>query len=339
MSAQLCGLFHNNEPMSATRTHGVVTLANDVVFEWLAAFCESHHRHNPGIPLTVIPFDERTTATERLVSRYGYEMLQGAAPAEIDEIFTPWFEGNSFKAHYMRKFCAWDTFDDFMFVDADVVFLRDISPYFDAFAKTDADFAHFATDIERVYHPGEFRDRMVREHNASGFNSGVFLSRRGVLSAQRVREIAESETTARDRPQISDLLDQGLMNYCVDISDLKVADANDLVTDIVVAGALMRIVPSDDGYILSDKRVPQSGRHVSMLHWAGYKAQPLMAYRRLFLSYRLPNASVVTKAIFNLRGLSKMLAKLTPKRVWDRLSWVPYRLRSWLSARGLARWP
>jgi hypothetical protein len=329
-------LGHNGR-MGSRGRHGVVSLGNDVVIEWVNAFCESLHRNSPGVPLIMIPFDERIAETRRVVESYGYEMLDGPGPAQIDEIFTPWFSGNSFKAHYMRKFCAWETFDTFLFADADVVFLRDLSSYFDAYAESDAEFVHFATDMERVYLPGELRERMVAEHNASGFNSGVFMSSRGVFTAERLREI--TEIAAPDRAQLSDLLDQGLMNYAVDVSDLRVADANELVPDVAVAGALMRIVPSGDGYVLSDKRVPQSGRGVSILHWAGYKPQPTMAYRRLFLRYRLPGASPVQRALFDLRGVGKMARKTTPQTLWLRLSWVPYRLRSWLSARGLARWP
>jgi hypothetical protein len=323
--------------MSSPGSQGVVCLGNDVVLEWLRAFCESLSRHNPALPLTLIPFDDRIEQTARLLDRYGYTVLEHPRPSEIDAIFTSYYRGDSFKAHYMRKFCAWDTYDSFLFADADVIFLRDVMPYFTAFAGSDADFVHFATDIERVYRPGELRERMLARHHSAGFNSGVFMSRRGVVTPERVREVAE--TAAADRPQFADDLDQGLMNYCIDTGNIRVANANDLVQDIVVAGALMRIVESGGTLALDDRRVPQSGRAVSILHWAGYKPDPFMPYRRLFLSYRLPGANVLQRTLFNGRAAARMLRKATPARLYRRLRWAPYRLRSWFSARGLAKWP
>ncbi len=163
--------------------------------------------------------------------------------------------------------------------------LRPLDPYFEAFERADADFVHFATDMVQVYQPGPLRERMIAEHDVAGFSSGTFRGRGGQLDGAKVRAIAA--TTGPLRSEFVDNLEQTLINYCVDVSGLHKADANDLVDDLAVAGALMRLTGSGDDLKLADRRVPYSGRNVSMIHWAGYSLSSLMPYRRTFLRYRL----------------------------------------------------
>jgi hypothetical protein len=317
-------------------SHGVVCLGNDAVVEWTIAFCESVHRHNPGLPVTLIPFDGNCAQTKAVLDRYGYDLLDDPMLAEMDALGSEYFPEGGLKTHIMRKFCAWKSYESFLYLDTDIVVLRSLEPYFEAFERSGADFVHFATDMVQVYRPGPLRERMVAEHASDGFNSGAFMGRAGALDGAKVNAIAAE--TGPLRPEFVDNLEQTLINYCVDVTDMRKADANDLVDDLAVAGALMRMTGSGDDLTLADRRVPYSGRKVTMIHWAGYSLNLLMPYRSTFLRYRLAGLPAGRRRRYTFDLALSGAAMLKPRFLYHVLRALPYRLRGWLSARGLAKW-
>jgi hypothetical protein len=326
----------SQDPGSPFGARGAVCLGNDAVIDWLIAFCASFCRHNPDLPLTLIPFDEQIERSRELITDYGYTVFAGPSLEQMDRLGDAYFPGDPIKLHTMRKFCAWESYRTFLYLDADVVVLRSLQPYFDALDSSGADFMHFATDMSQVYRPGPLLERMLSEHDSAGFNSGVFIGRRGQLTTERVVALADS--VADLRPQFVDNLEQTFINYCVDVTDLRKADANEELDSMAVAGALMRIVGSGDDFVLEDRRVPYSGRPVSLIHWAGYFLNPLMAYRRTFLRYRLAGASRGERWRYHRRAVAESLRTLSPRHVYHLLRGAPFRLRSWLSARGVVGW-
>jgi len=138
--------------------------------------------------------------------------------------------------------------------------------------------------------------------------------------------------------QAASNLEQTLINYCVDVADLKQVDATEIADVPVVAGALMRLVERDGQLILDDRRVPYSGRPVSAIHWAGYGMGPLMPYRGTFLRYRLAGTAPARRRRYRVEAWADQAAQMTPRHTYHELRGAPYRLRSWLSARGLAKW-
>jgi len=318
-------------------SHGVVCLGNDAVLDWTIAFCESVHQHDPGLPVTLIPFDDAVERTRAVLDRYGYELYQGPMLAQMDALGERYFPGGGpVKKHIMRKFCAWDVYEEFLYLDTDIVVVASLAPYFPMFDRSGADFVHFATDMVQVYREGPLRERMIAEHGAAGFNSGAFMGRRRDLTAAEIERRAEEAGPLR--PEFVDNLEQTLINYCVDMSGLKQADATEISGVPVVAGALMRCVERGGELILDDRRVPYSGRPVSAIHWAGYGMGPLMPYRGTFLRYRLAGAEPAARRRYRLGAWSDQVGQMKPRRTYHTLRNVPYRLRGWLSARGLAKW-
>jgi hypothetical protein len=320
-----------------TPSHGVVCLGNDAVLDWTIAFCESVHQHDPELPLTLIPFDDRIGKTRAVLDRYGYGIYEGPMLAAMDAVGANYFpDGGHVKRHVMRKFCAWDIYDEFLYLDCDIVVVASLAPYFPMLANSGADFVHFATDIVQVYREGPLRARMVGAHGAAGFNSGAFMGRRGDLTAEEISRRADE--TSSLRPEFVDNLEQTLINYCVDVSDMRQLDATEVPDVPVVAGALMRLVNRGGRLILDDRRVRYSGRPVSAIHWAGYGMGPLMPYRKNFLQYRLAGTKRRLRRRYQLDAWAKEAAQMTPRHTYHSLRGAPYRLRGWLSARGLAEW-
>lgn len=318
-------------------SHGVVCLGNDAVLDWTIALCESVHEHDPELPLTLIPFDDGVERTKAVLDRYGYGLYEGPMLARMDALGERYFPGGGHvKTHIMRKFCAWDVYDEFLYLDCDIVVVAPVAPYFRMLERSGADFVHFATDMAQVYRAGPLRERMIAEHGAAGFNSGAFMGRRGDLTAAEI--IRRAEEAAGLRPEFVDNLEQTLINYCVDLSDLTQADATQFDDVPVVAGALMRLVGRGGQLILDDRRVPYSGRPVSAIHWAGYGAGPLMPYRKTFLRYRLAGAGPRLRRRYHLDAWADHAGQMTPRQIYHLLRVAPYRLRGWLAARGLAKW-
>lgn len=318
-------------------SRGVVCLGNDAVLDWTIALCASVHRHDPELPLTLVPFDDSIERTSAVLRHYGYDLYEGPMLDRMDRLGERYFPGEgTIKPHIMRKFCAWDVYDEFLYLDCDIVVLRSLLPYLEAFGADPARFVHFATDMVQVYRPGPLRERMVAEHDSVGFNSGVFMGRRGDLTTATIEARAvEAELL---RGEFVDNLEQTLINYCVDRDGLAKADANDLVENLAVAGALMRLTGKGDDLTLDDRRVPYSGRKVSLVHWAGYGSGPLMPYRDAFLRYRLALSGPATRRRYLVEAWLDQFATLTPRNVYWSIRILPYRLRGWLSARGLAAW-
>jgi hypothetical protein len=318
-------------------SHGVVCLGNDAVLDWTIAFCASVHEQDPGLPVTLIPFDDRVERTAAVLDRYGYDLYDGAMLARMDALGESYFPGGGqVRKHIMRKFCAWDVYDEFLYLDNDIVLVAPVAPYFPMLDRSGADFVHFATDMVQVYREGPLRERMMAEHGAAGFNSGAFMGRRGDLTAAEIeRRAAEAADLRRE---FVDNLEQTLINYCVDVSGLKQADATEFPEVPVVAGALMRCVPRGGQLILEDRRVPYSGRPVSAIHWAGYGKGPLMPYRKTFLHYRLAGATPAQARRYRAQAWLDEAARMTPRHTYHSLRGAPYRIRGWLSARGLAEW-
>jgi hypothetical protein len=318
-------------------SHGVVCLGNDAVLDWTIAFCESVHQHDPELAVTLIPFDDRIEKTKAVLDRYGYGLYDGPMLAPMDALGDRYFpDGGHVKTHIMRKFCAWDVYDEFLYLDCDIVVVASLAPYFPMFARSGADFVYFATDMVQVYRDGRLRERMIAEHGAAGFNSGAFMGRRGDLAADEI--VRRADEASDLRPEFVDNLEQTLINYCVDVAGLKQVDATDFDDVPVIAGALMRLVERDGRLVLDDRRVPYSGRPVSAIHWAGYGIGPLMPYRKAFLRHRLAGIRPALRGRYRLEAWADQAAQMTPRYAYHALRGAPYRLRGWLSARGLAEW-
>ncbi len=313
-------------------------LANDAVLDSLIGLCESLRTHSPALPMTVIPYNSAIERTRALARAYGYDVYEDASLSTMDSFGARYWPGEKTLPHNMRKFCAfWGPYERFLFLDADIVVIHPLEPYFDAFRRSDADFVYFATDIANVYRPGPVRAAMMHHYATAGFNGGTYMGRRGALTAARLEQLRAS--AEEHRHGFVDNLEQSFLNYAVDVGGLVKADAHELVPSLVEAGALMRLKRRNGKLILADARVPESGREVTMIHWAGYHVRPFMPYRRIFLRYRLARRSPRERWGYHVRAFTDAVARVTyktPVRLVRRWRWLA---RNILASRGLVGWP
>lgn len=316
---------------------GIVCLANDGIIDGLIALCESLRANSPDTPLTVIPFDENLALTREVLRRFGHAIYDDASLAEMDAVGARYWPGARWRASTMRKFCAfWGPYDRFLFLDADVVVLRPLDRYFEAVRDQAVQFMYFSTDMTVVYR-APLSDEMVAKHGAVGFNTGVFMGRKGTITPAMVeRALAACRPHRRD---FVDINEQTFLNYVVDVAGLPKVNAHQALPDVIDGWAGMRLKRRGNGFLVADARVPPSGRPVTLIHWAGYPLGPFMPYRSTFLTYRLADAGTVERIAYRASALAaagRGVSARTPLRLayrWRSLS------RNWLHARGHYSWP
>lgn len=322
--------------MTEAPAEGIVCLANDGIIDGLIALCQSLRAHSPGLPLTVIPFDANLTQTLRVAERFRYDVYDDPSLEAMDALGARYWPGDGWRPHTMRKFCAfWGPYERFLFLDADIVALRPLEPYFAAFREAPADVMYFQTDLSMVYRGGVLNE-MVSQHQSVGFQTGVFMGRRGALDAHTLERLLDESRAHRH--EFVDILEQTFLNYAVDVSGLSKLDVHRVVPDEVDAWAGMRLTRTRDGYAIADVRTPWSGRPVTLIHWGGYALGPFMPYRRMFLRYRLAGSGLRQRLAYRAAALTDAVRRIPQRSP----GWLAYRWltlgRNWLAARGYPAW-
>lgn len=297
----------------APRTRGVYVLGNDHVADFLEALFASLRRHSPDLPVRLIPYDDRLTRTRELCRRHRITLHEDASFAALEQIGLNLWTDSPYPTHHrlFRRLCIfWGPFDDFLYLDADVCVLAPLEPLFAAFAGAPAPFASFDVDHERVYLPGPFRDRMIREHGSLGFNSGHFFSRRGALDLARLQFAG-----AAARPfagHFQDRGDQGFLNFAVDHLRLPQVRMNSLVPALADKQWGEQKLRRQDGRMVIDRPGHgEDGKHLALIHWSGH-SRP---------GWHLPNRALY----YHYHGLGKSGLTALRHRTGD--GWAHYLAR------------
>ena len=274
---------------------GVYCMANDPIAPWFRAFVASFRQRHPDVPLVVIPFDDRMDHIRALADEWNAVVLREDAPdiQELTELGCFHYRDNYIFQHYYRKFTVMinGPLSRFLFLDADIIVLESLTPLLALLENADLT-AHNAVvsltnDLSQVYRAGPFYDRMVQKHGSVGFNTGHFLSRKGLFTIEQVRALAMEVY-----PHLPDFLqtDQTFMNYCVDICYPRcIADAHVLIPNLGCTWAGCD-APDHTPAVRALKGLPENEADsvvawIPFLHWAGYGLSMEMPYRDVFLHY------------------------------------------------------
>lgn len=276
------------------RDRGVYVLANDRYLEWTIALLESIRAWNPDLPIRFLPFDDRCARTAALAARYRFSVEEPASLAWLDGVgrrLRPAGGGDGLPVGTYRRFaCFWGAFDEFVFVDSDVVVTCDLDRVIDSLDRTGADLSYMhAASLDVVYAdaaalPGTSTPPRV------GINGGVWAARRGVVSEQGFRAVA-----ARLEPHRQQIInsDQTVLSYLVDSSSLAVTRFDQPgAVDLGYPHGWLWAGDTWDGVPFSVERraglpvLRALGRDAAIVHWAGCALTAGMAHRRLWREYR-----------------------------------------------------
>ena len=306
--------------MNSQAATGIYCLGNDKVLDWLIAFLESLRTYEPDCRLIIIPFDNNVDKLSQLSHRYDFEFLQDKTLEELDAIGATIHPGKYSDSHMFRKFASfWGPLDHFLFLDSDIAVLGKLDELFKAYFISKCDFMHYDTSVQYVYKTGVFREQMIREYSSKGFNSGCFLSSKGVLNIDDVRKAAEEALSIKEHFAIGG--EQPFFNYCIDTKRLKTATFFDFVPDLCkwTWANQKPIKLTEDAYRLMEQKNPDFGKRIPFIHWSGILSSPFMPNQNIFLHYRLkstPWASRLKYIFYDWwqPGIRAVISKLKRKK-------------------------
>jgi hypothetical protein len=203
----------------------------------------------------------------------------------------------------LRKLALfWGAAEPFVFLDSDIVVLGPVRRFAELTEERELDLLVFDTGVAQAY-TGELAERMVERHGARGFNTGALAGRSGLLTPERVEQLAE-EARPLSGGFIDTMLEQSFINYCADVEGWRVG----YVHDLMEVGHNWAAMPLD--------RAP-------FVHWSGFRVGPFMPHPRVFLRHRLAS----TLGADRTRYLLGWLARARPRDAAVRAHWARRRPR------------
>jgi hypothetical protein len=259
---------------------GVYCLANDTVAEWFEAFIRSFRRFNPDLPLTLIPFNESFSRLKALQPQFRFDIMAEAPCRRFDALAMPVMGTDRLAGTYRKFACFFGPYDEFLFLDSDVVTITALPRLFEAYAKSNYDLVFFDYDLNMVYAPA-LATQMLAQYGSPRFNSGAFLSRKGVLHEADLLPLAHQAATVRDG-LLPGVLEQSFINYVMDVTRQRMAHIEKLLPDLADktwAGQPFSFDPKTEV-----ARTP-AGKILPFIHWPNC-AHPTMVRPEIFLKYR-----------------------------------------------------
>jgi len=311
---------------------GIYILANDCVLEYAKALFRSLRHHNPDIPAFIIPFDHRMEAITKEAQAFNIGIYDAPYLRELDAMASECFGEAGIGMHMFRRLAAyWGPLETFFYIDVDIVLLDDPAKILNAFAQADCDFLSFDNDETRVYCPGPLRDRMQQECGSKSFNSGAYVSRRGLFDLAAIERLGREAKEIRQ--QFAIYGDQSFINYIVDVSGLRqrrLPEIDSKYPDKEWSDQAP-IAWKDGAYRPLDSKSPDYGKALPFIHWAGHGQRDNFPNRHLFYHFRLLDAS--KWEAFTYRLADRWRWSIAPVRqLWG---WTQHKFRRLLQKLGI----
>lgn len=290
-------------------SRGIYFLANDPYIGWVRAFLESLRAWNPGIALRLIPFDDRIDGVMSMASTYDFAIHSGPGLEDLDELGRSLLMGTGLVPGTFRKLaCFWGPFDQFIFLDADIIVTVEVDRLIATLDQRECDFA-FAhpTAWDSVYTSAPLQAEVRAGGYQSGINTGAWASRRGLFSLDLFRRLG-TEILPRRQELVLDG-EQSFINWSLYRQSVKV----DTFSSVMEGGGFLwagdtfplRIALSEGRPILQGK----SGDPAFLVHWAGFGLGAGMPYRDLWRKYRWPSTKKSARLARGLDHVSAFVAR------------------------------
>jgi hypothetical protein len=288
-------------------SRGIYLLANDRFLDHAIAMASSVRAFDPETPLVMLPHCEPAGRAARTLARIPHFALweDRAALRRLDRRLRLLFGRGFFpRPENLRKLACWHgPFEEFLFVDADLVVFERVAAMLDALREVD--FLCYSdqhrSGLAHVFTPRAVEKGLVPATAAREvFNGGFWGSRRGALSEARLASLLEEAARERDCLDRSrGGSDQPILNWVV----LRgIARRRNLFREGEEPGMWagephFRPCRGDGPPRLVD---PAVGRPLRFLHWAGMRIGPGAPYWKTWLHYRLRDPSLPARLRLDL---------------------------------------
>ena len=271
-------------------SRGIYITANDKVADHAIALLNSIRAYDSETPVVLIPYDENYHEVASILkSRFNVTVYKDLE--FIDRLSKRLHStfGDKFFARpnqFRKQACWFGEFDEFLYIDTDIVVFEKIIDNLDHFDKYDflsCDYQHrggiknvFSQTVvnQNVFNLGELQDI---------FNGGWWASKKGLISEQ---DIYETFAECAAHPEYFDFSqktsDQPIINYMILKRIQKRFNLVNLDDQVPGswAGSTHFI---REGNVLFD---PSYDRPLQYLHWAGVRIEPGCSYWDIWAHYR-----------------------------------------------------
>ncbi len=257
------------------RRLGIATIANDKVYDWVVPFLESWHATNRKTPLYVIPYDENCVLTRRACEVFGAKFVEPDNKA-LDALARRLYPLYPKHRRRLRKFLSLALpLDEVIYVDVDIVLLRDMSCLYGRIDRGKLDFIVAAPTTDYVYN--RKRGNYPYLEDVILFNDGFFLTSNKILSLEDLYAvIAQDEDAFHAVRQRGMLFAQPLTNFVTHRRGLKIASLFDVMEN---ASGESFYKAEGVTFDAAGQPVDDHGRDIYFAHWAGAVTLPK---RRVF---------------------------------------------------------
>ena len=268
---------------------GIYIIANDRVTEQAVALLKSIRAYDTETPVSLIPYNDSYQNAAAALAPYGVTVYADLAlidrlTQQIQQTF-----GDQFFArpNVVRKFACWfGEFDEFLYIDTDVVVFEKIADSLDYLATYDfccCDYQH-TSGLTNVFTTNVIDDQVLTAADCEDvFNSGFWISKKGLISEADLSAIfAESAAHPEYFDFSQKTSDQPILNYLV---LRRFPKRSNLVRRPGGAPGNWAGSPQfrREGDILID---PTCNQPLQYLHWAGFRIQPRCPYWEIWEHYR-----------------------------------------------------
>ena len=260
---------------TAHHTHGIATIANDKVYDWVLPFLESWRETNGDIPLYVIPYDDNCDMTRRACAVYGARFVEPDNLA-LDALAKRLYPLYPKHRRRLRKFLALALpLDEVLYVDVDIILLRNMSPFFGKLVPGEVDFIVAAATSEYVYNRRRSDYPFLKD--VTLFNDGFFVASNKILPIEAFFDVIETdEDVFHAVRQRGMLFAQPLTNFVVHRRGLRIKPISDLHP---LASGESFYKASGVRHDAQGLPVDEQGKEIYFVHWAGAVTLPK---RRVF---------------------------------------------------------
>ena len=241
----------------------VVVLANDPIHDWLVAFLDSFRKHNPDLPLKVLPYDQRIDRISRLAERFAFELID-CDFGTLDDFARELYPLNPKRRRRVRKFAALDLpLDTVIYVDVDTVVLHDFAALTRVLEDDKTEFVYGSTTPGFVFKP-HYRD-IPQLRDAVLFSDGFFVTANRFISSETIIDTVRANLKTFMRLKQPRVFSQPLVNFTVHMRGIKAAAIDDVTEDLSSETYYKGVGITQDGDLFRDKL----DRKMLIMHWAG----------------------------------------------------------------------
>jgi hypothetical protein len=272
---------------------GIYITANDRVIDHAIALLNSIRLYDPNVPVVIIPYDDNYQEVAQILSdRFlatvypDLEFIERLSQKLYDIFGAGFFaRPNQFR----KQACWFGEFDEFLYIDTDIVVFEKIADNLDALQEYDflcCDYQH-SGGIKNVFSQHVIEAGIFTEADLQDiFNGGFWASKKNLITEQ---DLYNTFNECAAHPEYFDFSqktsDQPIINYMM---LKKIPKHFNLVRkDGKAPGswAGSKHFEQKDN-ILFD---PNTNKNLQYLHWAGIKIQPGCPYWDIWKHYRYLN--------------------------------------------------